>query len=376
MEYCTTCLTPNTRPQLVINDGICSACRYAEKQRKNIIDYKERGKELDEFIGRIKNYALKNNSNYDCIVPWSGGKDSSSIALRLKDEYGLNPLLVRFNALIPTDVGEKNCNELLSYGFDSIQINANVKASKKLSYRFFVERGNPKLHWDAGVSSALFRSAIMTRIPFIVYAEHGPSEYGGRILNKNSSKYRDFEEVIENTVGDNTLNWITEGDLTKKDIFPYVMPSIQECKEHSIECHYFGYYRKWNVVENYRYVSSKINFQTAQRGRTYGTYTNFDSLDDYMDDLYYYLNYIKFGYGRCIRDLSRHIQKGEISREEALKHAKKYDGEYPEDSIPYILDYLNISIERFREIIDSHRTSSIWEKINNQWRNKLLEKLR
>ena len=54
------------------------------------------------------------------------------------------------------------------------------------------------------------------------------------------------------------------------------------------------------------------------------------------------MNYIKFGYGRCIRDLSRHIQKGEITRIEALKLAKKYDGEYPKESIPHILKYLNI----------------------------------
>ena len=42
----------------------------------------------------------KNNKPYDCVVPWSGGKDPTSIALKLKLEFGLNPLLVTFSPLI------------------------------------------------------------------------------------------------------------------------------------------------------------------------------------------------------------------------------------------------------------------------------------
>ena len=121
--------------------------------------------------------------------------------------------------------------------------------------------------------------------------------------------------------------------------------------------------------------ASKINFKTAERGRTYGTFTNYDSLDDYTDDLYYYLNYIKFGYGRGIRDLSRHIQNEEIAREEAIILAQKYDGEFPEESIPPILDYMGIDRDEFNKIIDSHRTPSIWSQSDGTWINVLREKL-
>ena len=375
MKYCRTCLTPDTRPRIVFTNGICNACLYAEKVRNSQINFKNRANELNSLIEKIKQTSKENKLDYDCIIPWSGGKDSSSVALHLKEDYGINPLLVRFNALIPTEVGVKNCRELLSYGFDSIQINPNIKVSKKLSLRFLIERGNPKLHWDAGVNSALYRTEIITKIPFIFYAEHGETHYGGKILNNDSEKFRDFEEVIEHQIGDNPKNWVDD-DISLNSLFPYVMPSPSELSKTSIEGHYYGYYTKWNVKGNYRYVSSRINFHTAERGRTYGTFTNYDSLDDYMDDLYYYLNYIKFGYGRCIRDLSRHIQKEEITRAEALKLAIEYDGEYPQESIPHILEYLNISEEDLISIIDSHRTSSIWENISGKWVNKLSLNLR
>ncbi len=374
MFYCSRCVTPSTRPRITFKDGICNACIYAQKVGNKEIDFDARKKELDNFVDRMKKFKFENNLPYDCIIPWSGGKDSSSIAIKLKDNYGLNPLLVRFNALIPTEVGIHNCSEVLSYGFDSIEIKPNNKHAKALSLRFLVERGNPKLHWDAGVNASLFKTAITTKIPFIFYAENGEVQFGGRVLHKDSEKMHDYEQIIENVIGDNPENWVEGDEIKISDLYPYTMPQIHELAENKIEAHYYGYYEKWNVAENYRYVSSKIDFHTAERGRTYGTFTNYDSLDDYMDDMYYYMNYIKFGYGRCIRDLSRHIQKNEISRDEAVTLAKKYDGEYPEDSISHILDYLNIDNAELEKIINSHRTTSIWEVVEGKWVNRLSQK--
>ena len=56
------------------------------------------------FLDKIKKIKSNNlgqtNEHYDVVVPWSGGKDSTSIALKLKFELGLNPLLVTFSPLI------------------------------------------------------------------------------------------------------------------------------------------------------------------------------------------------------------------------------------------------------------------------------------
>ena len=91
---------------------------------------------------------------------------------------------------------------------------------------------------------------------------------------------------------------------------------------------FFGYFFPWDIVKNYKYIKENINFKTCKE-RSVGTFTNFDSLDDIMDDLYYYMQYIKFGFGRCTRDVSRHIQYGHISTKEGKDLIKKYDGEFP-----------------------------------------------
>ena len=103
-------------------------------------------------------------------------------------------------------------------------------------------------------------------------------------------------------------------------------------------------------------------------GRTTGTFTDFDSLDDKFDDLYYFLQYVKFGFGRCVRDASRFIQNNHMSRQEAVHLCQKYDGEFPKENLEEILIYLNMDRDEFNEIIDKHRNEEIWYKDQDEWK--------
>ncbi len=366
---CKSCVTPSSRPRVSFNDeGICNACTNAEDKKK--IDWEKRKKEFLIIVEDIKKYSKKNNNNYDCIIPWSGGKDSTSIALRLKNEFDLNPLLVTFSPLITNKCGQHNREELLKLGFDSIFFRPNQKVAKLLAKRFFIERGNPKVAWEAGINSVPIKTAINYNIPFVFYAEHGESEYGGLVLSEESKKKRDITEVIEHQIGDYPENWQNE-DITLKDLEPYIYPTQNQLSENKITAYYFSYFFRWSMFENYKYVKKIMpNFQENPDGRTNGTFTDFDSLDDKIDSLYYYMQYIKFGFGRAVRDTSRFIQNSQMSRNEALKIVKKYDGEFPKNDLKEVLEYLNLSNFEFEEIINKHRNSEVWKKDNNSWKLK------
>ncbi len=364
IKFCKTCLMPNTRPRIVFNqEDICNACVHSKKKIE--IDWKSREKEFLEIVKKIKNQAKENKSFYHCVVPWSGGKDSTSIAIKLKFEYGLNPLLVTFSPLIVNECGENNRKELIKLGFDSVFLNPNYKVARALSKRFFVERGNPKVAWDAGINSAPVNVAINYRIPTIFYAEHGESEYGGLVLNKESEKKRDLREVIEHCIGDYPENWETD-EIKKEDLAPYSYPEEKQLKKLNI--YYFAYFFKWSMYENYLYVKKNLKgFQTNPFDRTEGTFTNFDSLDDKIDDLYYYMQYIKFGFGRCSRDASRMINSGHLTREKGIEYLKEYDGEFPKRHLTDVLKYYNISEIELETIINKHRNEEIWKQSNNDW---------
>ena len=81
--------------------------------------------EFENIIEKIKSNRKKNRLNYDCVVPWSGGKDSSCIATKLKFEFGLNPLLVTFSPLIQNTIGRNNREELIKLGFDNFFFSPN-----------------------------------------------------------------------------------------------------------------------------------------------------------------------------------------------------------------------------------------------------------
>jgi N-acetyl sugar amidotransferase len=366
VKFCKSCFTPNTRPRIVFNNqDTCNACLNSKE--KNKINWKQREREFYKIILNIKKDSKKNKRVYDCIVPWSGGKDSSSIALKLKYNFSLNPLLVTFSPLIINEIGAHNREELLKQGFDSFFFRPNQKVARILSKRFFIERGNPKVAWDAGINSVPVQVAIAYKIPYIFYAEHGESEYGGLVLSEKSKKLRDVKEVIEHQIGDYPENWENK-DVLKSDLSPYVYPSKVILKKNKILAYYFSYFFKWSMFDNYNYVKKMLpNFRENSQGRTEGTFTNFDSLDDKIDDLYYYMQYIKFGFGRSTRDVSRFIQNGHLNKSEGLKYIKKYDGEYPKRNLQVVLDYLSLKKYDFDEVIDKHRNLEIWKPKDNSW---------
>jgi len=351
---------PDTRPRISFDgQGVCNACHHAVAKKS--IDWEARRLEFLEWVEKLR----PPGGGYDCIVPWSGGKDSSAIAYRLKFEFGLNPLLVTFSPLMPSAIAEANRAALINEGFDHIMVCPNGKVSRHLARRFFIERGDPKVHWHAGINATPVQIAVNYNIPLIFYAEHGESEYGGRVLSAEHAKVRDLTEVLEHQIGDVPQNWLDD-EASEGDLSPYVYPEPAEIERSGVKALYFGYFFRWSAFENWQFIREKINFKTAENGRTDGTFTNYDSLDDKIDNLYYYLQFIKFGFGRALRDSSRMIQNGHMTRSDALKLVGAHDAEFPSTYHDEHLDYLGLTEAEFNEVIDRHRDPKIWRQSDDK----------
>jgi N-acetyl sugar amidotransferase len=359
--YCAKCLMPDTRPRIVFDgEGVCNACRNAEE--KHNIDWAKR---REEFFRTVEPYRSR-NGYWDCVVPWSGGKDSSAVAYRLKFELGMNPLLVTFSPMMPNDVGNHNREALIRLGFDHLFFRPDQKVHRRLARRFFIERGNPKVAWDAGINAVPVQVAVNFNIPLVFYAEHGESEYGGKVLREESKKIRDYTEVIEHQVGDDPRNW-TDEEIKLKELNPFIYPDLKDVSRVGVKALYFSYFFKWSMFENYQLIRTKYDFRTCPKGRTDGTFTNFDSLDDKIDNVYYYMQFIKFGFGRAVRDASRLIQNGHMTRGQGLELARRYDSEFPYEFFDEVLDYLGMTEEEFHNIVDLHRNPEIWTRRGQDW---------
>ena len=216
-------------------DGRCSACHWHD-EKKNI-DWDARAEEFKIVIE-----SCRGDGPYDCVIAFSGGKDSAAIALRLKHEHGLNPLLVTYGQMLWTDAGRHNFEQVCDDGFDIHYWRVNQKVSRKLARRFFIERGHPKQHYDAGVNAVPVLAALKFNIPFVCFAEHGESEFGGHVLSDEHRRTRDLAEVLEHQIGDHPANWATDG-IRSKDLYPYIYPELGNVP---VKAFYFSYFFKWD----------------------------------------------------------------------------------------------------------------------------------
>ncbi|MFH1766565.1 MAG: ATPase, partial [Patescibacteria group bacterium] len=88
MKRCQRCIMPETVPGITFNrDGICDYCLNYQKER-----YFGK-KELEKIIASI----IKEENEYDCIVPLSGGRDSTYILYMAKAIYNLKVLAVSYD---------------------------------------------------------------------------------------------------------------------------------------------------------------------------------------------------------------------------------------------------------------------------------------
>ena len=89
LTYCKHCVMPDTKPDLHLDEhGVCNACRSYERRKE--VDWDRRYQDLLQVLEK---YRRRDGSNWDCIVPVSGGKDSTYQVVRML-QLGLNPLCV------------------------------------------------------------------------------------------------------------------------------------------------------------------------------------------------------------------------------------------------------------------------------------------
>ena len=110
LNYCKSCIMPDSKPDLSFDkDGVCNACRNYENRSK--VNWEERKVELNQLLEK---YRSKDNSSWDCIVPVSGGKDSTYQVIRIL-QLGLNPLCVTSTTCDLSDLGRRNIDNIKNF---------------------------------------------------------------------------------------------------------------------------------------------------------------------------------------------------------------------------------------------------------------------
>ncbi len=153
---------------------------------------------------------------------------------------------------------------------------------------------------------------------------------------------------------------------SRNDLNPYLPVESRRLRALGTQVHYLGYYLKWDPQECYYYAAEHTGFMPNDQ-RTEGSWSKYSSIDDKIDPLHYYTTLIKFGIGRATYDAAQEIRNGKITREEGVRLVRRYDTEFPSRYFAESLEYMGISEETFRTVIDNARSPHLWKKENGSW---------
>ena len=355
MKYCKICVYPDTKPGLKFdNDGVCDVCKNNES--KSTIDWTSRKSQLTELLEK---YRSKTGSTYDCIIPVSGGKDSTYQAYVMKEEFGLNPLLVNFLPRDLVPLGRKNIENLKNLGFDYIEFSANPHIYRKLAKIGLMELGDVTWPEHHGLFTVPAQIAVAYKIPLIVWGENPQFEYGGPGLGFDL----DRKWLINHGgffLDKMPIEKVTNFGINLSDLKPYLYPNDEQINQVGVKGIFFVSYIKWDIFKQLEIVKN-LGFSVSDKPKE-GTYQNWENLDEKYTGMHDYFKWIKFGFGRATDHACIDIHYNRITREQGVELVKKYEGKIPTWYFEEFLDDFELTKEQFFKIVDKFANPDLFKK--------------
>lgn len=354
LTYCRSCVLPDSRPHLELDDeGVCNACRG--HQRRVDVDWEARRRELDARLAEI--VAL--GRDYDCVVPVSGGKDSTwQVAKCL--EFGLKPLAVTWRSPGRNTVGQRNLDNLIRLGVDHLDYSINPDVERRFMLKTFREVGSTAVPMHLAIFSIPLRIAAQFGIPLVVYGENSAAEYGGDLDNA-------FKDTLDQawvdrygvTNGTTADDWVGD-DLSAREVAAYRPPDEEQLLSSGVRAIFLGQFLPWDPQET-RAVAEQHGFERGDRGPLTGYY-DFADVDDDFISLHHWIKWYKFGFTRTYDNLSLEIRNGRLTRGEAVEIIRARGDETPHEDIERFTRFAGITRADVLAIAESFRSPQVWQR--------------
>lgn len=359
MKYCIRCVMPSTKPDLHIDEeGVCNACRAYENRIK--IDWDVRKKELSTILEKYRN----SNSNWDCIVPVSGGKDSTYQVIRML-QMGLNPLCVTSSTCDLSPIGRRNIENLKLLGVDHMEFSPNPLIRAKLNRIGLTEVGDIAWPEHVGIFTIPVRAAVQFNVPLIVWGENSQNEYGGpAAASDNNVLTRRWLEEFGGLLGMRVSDLSETYGIAPKNLLPYQYPSDEELQRVGVTGLFLGHYLPWDGLSNV--LISQAHGFVSFEGPVEGSMVNYENLDNHQHGIHDYFKFLKFGFSRATDIACLHVRRERITRQDALEIIKARDGKFPwtylGKPLEDILDPLDMSVDEFIKVCDRFTNKKIFKR--------------
>tara|TARA_B110000444_G_C18792107_1_gene572963 strand:+ start:263 stop:1450 length:1188 start_codon:yes stop_codon:yes gene_type:complete len=352
MITCKKCLLPETHETITFDsDGTCNICDL-NSYKEEKIDWDIKKEELKKLISEHKG-----KYEYDCIIPYSGGKDSTWTLYYLIKEFKLNPLVVRFDHGFLRPTLEENVKKVSrELGFDMINFTPNWKIAQKLMLKSFLDKGDFCWHCHTGIFSYPMWVALEKKVPLIFWGEK-QSEY---------TAYYSFDDTED--VNEERFNRFINLGITSEDMFlrlngeiplsrlkPFTYPNLDDLKALNYRSVCLGSYIPWYPKKQSQIIMKELGWKGDEVENVPPEY-NYEKIECYMQGVRDYIKYIKRGYSRPSHLSAIDLRNKEISIDKAKENIKLYEGKKP-PSLGIFLEFIGLTEDEFYKVLKSHEIS-------------------
>ncbi len=352
MKKCVKCGLPETYETIEFDgSGVCNICRQQEFKLEKI-DWSNRKKMLEDLIEQHRG-----KYDYDCLVPFSGGKDSTFTLYHLIKEYKLKPLVVQFNhGFMRPGLMENNERTFKKLGVDVISFMPNWNVVKRLMREALMRKGDFCWHCHTGIFSYPMHIAVKFKTPLVFWGEPS-SEYTAYY------DYRDdaIEEVDESRfnrfvnlgiTSEDMLGMIkNDFDLDPRDLIPYGYPALRDLKQLRYRSVCLGSFIPWDVKAQSKLIMDELGWKGDEVEGMPPEMYSYEKIECAMQGVRDYLKYLKRGYSRVTQMTALDIRNGRISKDDADKLVADWEGKKP-PSLEIFLEFLDMNEAEFNEIVE------------------------
>lgn len=352
MKSCTRCLLPETADTITFDEqGVCGVCHQID-YRDEKIDWGQRLKMLQELCDQHRH-----KGDYDCIVPFSGGKDSTFQLWYIIKKLGMKPLVVRFDhGFYRPLVEENNRRTFKKLGCDVINFTPNWHVVRELMLEALKRRGDFCWHCHTGIFAHTMQVALRYQIPLLIWGEtvaEYQSFYTYEEMQEVGERY--FNQAMNLGITADDMHLFLNGRVDKRDLYPFAYPPRKELEKLGVRSVALGNYIKWDTKKQVDIIKAELGWQ-GQEVEGCPPEFDYEKIECFFQGVRDYLKFIKRGMGRTNHLVNVDIRNKRMTREEGKKLVEAFDGKRP-PSLDLFLDYLQISEDDFLAIATQHVVS-------------------
>ena len=348
---CTRCGLPETYETIEFDSaGVCNICR--QKEFRDVeIDWPARKKMLADLVEQYRG-----KHEYDCIIPFSGGKDSTFTLYYLVKEFGIKPLVVQFNhGFMRPTLLKNNERTFRKLGVEVLSFTPNWRVVKRVMLESLIRKGDFCWHCHTGIYSYPMHVALKYSTPLIFWGEPS-SEY---------TAYYDYRDDAVEEVDETRFNrfinlGITAEDMAgmishdfkfdPRDLAPFTYPPVRDLRRLGYRSVSLGSFIPWDVRTQAQLIQDELGWEGDEVENMPPGLYRYEKIECYMQGVRDYIKFLKRGYHRVTQMTALDLRNGRIEKAEAERLVREFENKRP-PSLDIFLEYLDITEDEFNNIV-------------------------